>query len=134
SLVALTADGLFQPTPKPPADRMTQHAVLVRDAAQARGWRVIALSPQDWSVVDPSRQTVTVTDVKIYRNDTLLVEVTDPAALLDVTSRIPRFRLDDTVKVAAVVTNTTGSGFRPASFVFLHVRHADRVSTSWRRI
>jgi hypothetical protein len=38
------------------------------------------------------------------------------------------------VKVVAAVTNTTGSGFTPASFVFLHVRHADRLGTSWRRI
>lgn len=133
-LVDTSADGVFNPTSKPLADRMTQHAVLVRDAGRPHGWRVIELSPQDWTVVDPSRQTVTVTDVKIYRNDTLLVEVTDPTALLDVTSHIPRFRLDDTVKVVAAVTNTTASGFTPASFVFLHVRHADRVSTSWRRI
>jgi hypothetical protein len=42
--------------------------------------------------------------------------------------------VDDTVKVVAAVTNTTGSGFTPASFVFLHVRHADRLSTSWRRV
>ncbi len=84
-------------------------------------------------MVDASRQTVTVTDVKIYRNDTLLIEVTDPTALFDVANRIPRFRVDDTVKVVAAVTNTTGSGFTPPTFVFLHVRHADRLGTGWRR-
>jgi hypothetical protein len=133
-LVDTSADGVFNPTSKPLADRMTQHAVLVRDHAMARGWRVIKLSPQDWSVVDAARQTVGVTDVKVYRNDTLLVEVTDPSALYDVTTHIPRFHLGDTVKVVAVVANTTNSGSTPSSFVFLHVRHLDPAGTSWHRI
>src|SRR5438093_393497 len=81
-LVDTSADGVFNPTTKPLADRMTQQAVLVRDAARRYGWRVVALSPQDWTVVDPSRQTVAVTDVMVYRNGALLVEVTDPTALL----------------------------------------------------
>jgi hypothetical protein len=133
-LVDTSADDVFNPTSKPLADRMTQQAVLVRDGSRPHGWRVVELSPQDWTVVDPSRQTVAVTDVKVYRNDTLLVEVTDPSALSDVTNRIPRFHVGDTVKVVAAVTNTTGSGFTPGSFVFLHVRHATRLSTAWRRV
>jgi len=133
-LVDTSADGVFNPTAKPLADRMTQHAVLVRDDSRPHGWWVVQLSPQDWTVVDASRQTVTVTDVKVYRNDTLLVEVTDPAALFDVASRVPRFRLGDTVKVVAAVANTTNSGFTPPSFVFLHVRHAALSGTSWRRL
>jgi hypothetical protein len=133
-LVDTSADGSFDPTAKPLADRMTQSAVLVRDAAAPHGWRVVALSAQDWTVVDPGRRTVAVTDVKVYRNDTLLVEVTDPAALLDVTRRIPRFHIGDTVTVVASVTNATGSGFTPPTFVFLHVRHADPTGTTWRRV
>jgi len=133
-LVDTSADGVFNPTAKPLADHMTQHAVLVRDDSRPRGWRVAQLSPQDWTVGDASRQTVTVTDVKVYRNDTLLVEVTDPAALFDVTSRVPRFRLGDTVKVVAGVTNTTSSGFAPPTFVYLHVRHAALSGTSWHRV
>src|SRR5437667_6611088 len=133
-LVDTSADGVFNPTSKPLADRMIQQAVLVRDDSRSHGRRVLQLSPQDWTVVDASRQTVTVTDVKIYRNDTLLVEVTDASALFDVANRIPRFHVDDTVKVVAAVTNTTGSGLTPASFVFLHVRHADPLRTTWRRI
>ncbi len=133
-LVDTSADGVFNPTSKPLADRMTQYAVLVRDQSARRGWRVVELSPQDWTVVDPTRQTVAVTDVKVYRNDTLLVEVSDPSALLDVTNHIPRFHLGDTVKVVAAVTNTTGSGFTPPSFVFLDVRHSAPRGTTWHRI
>jgi hypothetical protein len=132
-LVDTSADGFFNPSAKPLADRMTQRAVLVRDGSQRRGWRVVQLSPQAWTVVEASRQTVRVTDVRVYRNDTLLIAVTDPGALFDVAGRIPRFRVDDTVKVVAAVTNATASGFTPPSFVFLHVRHADRHGTSWGR-
>ena len=133
-LVDTSADGVFNPTAKPLADRMTQHAVLVRDPAMPHSWRVVELSPQDWTVVDPSRQTVAVTDVKVYRNDTLLVEITDPSALVDVVSRIPRFHVGDTVKVVAAVNNTTNSGFTPTTFVFLHVRHVTPTGTSWHRL
>ena len=125
-LVDSSADGVFNPSAKPLADRMTQRAVLVRDAAMRYGWRVVELSPQDWTTVDPARQTVVVTDVQVYRNGTLLVGVTDPSALLDVTTHIPQFHLGDTVKVVAAVT--------PPSFVFLHVRHSDPSGTTWHRV
>src|SRR5206468_2961295 len=133
-LVDTSADGVFNPSSKPLADRMTQRAVLVRDRGMARGWRVVQLSPQDWTVVDASRQTVGVTDVKVYRNDTLLVDVTDPSALYDVGARVPRFHLGDTVKVVTAVSNTTNSGFTPSPFVFLHVRHSDPLGRSWHRL
>ena len=80
------------------------------------------------------RQTVAVKDVKVYRNDTLLLDVADPSALYDVTKRVPHFHLGDTVKVVAAVSNTTNSGFTPSTFVFLHVRHLDPSGTSWRRL
>lgn len=133
-LVDTSADGSFNPTSKPLADRMTQRAVLVRDRSKPRGWRVVQLSPQHWTTVTADRQTVAVSDVQIYRNDTLLLDVTDPSALYDVDGRVPRFHMGDTIKVVAAVGNTTGSGFTPPTFVFLHVRHWDPVVTSWRRV
>ncbi len=132
-LVDTSADGVFNPTSKPLADRMTQRAVLVRDKSRPHGWRVVELSPQHWTVLDQTRQTVAVQDIKIFRNGTLLLEVTDPTALYDVSDRIPRFHVGDEIKVVAAVANTS-SGFTPATFVFLHVRHADLRGTSWHRV
>jgi len=133
-LVDTSADGIFNPTAKPLHDRMTQHAVLVRDPALRHGWRVVELSPQDWTVVDPAKQTVAVQEIKVSRNDTLLIDVTDRAALYDVDQHIPRFHVGDTIQVWARVANTTNSGFTPATFVFLHVHHWDPMVTSWRRV
>src|SRR3989449_5899994 len=94
-LVDTSADGLFNPTAKPLADRMTQRAVLVRDRSERRGWRAVQLSPQNWTAVDASRQTVTVSDAKIYRNDTLRSEVTDLSGMCDLANRVPRFHVDE---------------------------------------
>jgi hypothetical protein len=132
-LVDTSADGVFNPTSKPLADRMTQRAVLVRDRSRRHGWRVVQLSPQNWTVVDPSRQTVTVTGVQIYKNGALLLDVNDPGALYDADNRIPRFHVGDTIRVVATVENITAGGFTPPTFVFLHVRHWDRIATAWRR-
>src|SRR5207248_2491015 len=78
--------------------------------------------------------TVAVTDVKVYRNDTLLVDVTNPDSLYDYVHYVPVFHVGDSVKVVAAVTNTTGGAYFPPTFVYLHVRHVDPTALVWRRI
>src|SRR5437899_898132 len=133
-LTDTSADGIFNPTAKPLQEYFTQQAVLVRDAAARHHWRAVKLSPRDWEPTAADRQTVRVTDVKIFRNDTLLLDVSNPDSLYDVEHRIPRFHLGDSVKVVARVTNTTGGSYQPATFVFLHVRHADPDHDGWVRV
>ena len=133
-LTDTSADGIFNPTAKPLQEYFTQQAVLVRDAAARHHWRAVKLSPRDWKPTAADRQTVHVTDVKIFRNDTLLLDVSNPDSLYDVERRIPRFHLGDSVKVVARVTNTTGGSYQPATFVFLHVRHADPDHDGWVRV
>ena len=133
-LVDTSADSTFNPTSKPLVEYFTQKAVLVRDATAMHGWRPVLLSPHDWKPTATDRQTVAVTDVKVYRNDTLLVDVTNPDSLYDYVRHVPVFHVGDSVKVVAAVTNTTGGAYFPPTFVYLHVRHVDPTALVWRRI
>jgi len=72
--------------------------------------------------------------VQVFRNDTLLLDVSNPDSLYDVEQRIPRFHLGDSIRVVASVTNTTGGGTLPPTFVFLHVRHVDPLRFGWVRV
>jgi hypothetical protein len=133
-LVDTSADGVFNPTSKPLQEYFTQQAVFVRDGTTRHHWHPVLLSPEDWKPTAPDRQTVHVTDVQIFRNDTLLLDVKNPDSLYDFHKRVPRFHMGDTVKVVAAVANTTGGSLLPPTFVFLHVRHADRSHFGWVRV
>ncbi|HEY6853402.1 MAG TPA: hypothetical protein VI139_04090 [Gemmatimonadales bacterium] len=133
-LVDTSADSVFNPSSKPLADGHTQSAVLVRDPSRPRGWRAVALTIQNWQNTDVSRRTVTVDSIAVYVNGALKLTVTNPDSLYDVDNRIPHLFVGDTVKVVAGVSNSTGGGLVPATFVFLHVRHMDLSDVTWRRV
>jgi hypothetical protein len=133
-LVDTSTDGIFNPTSKPLADGVQQRAVFVRDGAAPHGWRLVALSLLDWQPTAADRRTVQVQNVAVYRNDTLQLQVDNPDSLITVDARVPRFHAGDTVRVAMHVDNTTGGPFSPATFAFLHVRHADPAAIRWRRV
>lgn len=128
------ADTTFAPVSKPLAEGHTQSAVFVRDQTKVHGWRAVALTIQNWQTTDVSRRSVAVDSLSVYVNDTLKLTVTSPDSLFDVVNRIPRLHVGDTVKVVAGISNTTASGFTPATFAFLHVRHIDPVNVSWHRL
>jgi hypothetical protein len=133
-LVDTSDDGVFNPTAKPLAESSTQQAVLVRDPAAMHHWRTVLLSPRSWNPTAADRQTVRITDVQVYRNGTLVLEVTNPDSLYDVGEGIPQFHLGDAVRVVASVANSTGGATAPGTFVFLHVRHASPTGSRWIRV
>lgn len=133
-LVDTSADAVFNPTSKPLADGVQQRAVFVRDASAPHGWRPVSLTLLNWQNTDVSRRTVQIQNVAVYVNDSLRLSVDDPDSLITIDPVIPRFHEGDTVKVVAHVANTTGGTFAPATFVFLHVRHADPSGIRWRRV
>ncbi len=133
-LVDTSADTTFNPSSKPLADGSTQSVVFVRDPVRPRGWRAVALTIQNWQNTDVTRRTVTVGSVAVYVNGILKLTVTNPDSLYGAANRIPRLFVGDTVKIVAAVTNTTGGGLAPATFVFLHVRHMDVADVTWRRV
>ena len=133
-LVDTSADGVFNPSSKPLAEGVQQRAVFVRDAAAPHGWRAVALTLLDWQPTAPDRRTVQVERVAVYRNGALALQVDNPDSLIAVDGHVPLFHEGDTVRVEARVANTTGGTFSPATFVFLHVRHADSTGIRWRRV
>ncbi len=133
-LTDTSADGVFDPTSKPLADGSSQKVVLVRRRSERHGWKLVELSPVDWTTTAADRQTVLIQQVQVYRNGQLQLDVDRPDSLFDVDTKVPHFVVGDTVTVVARVQNTTGGTFTPATFVFLHVRHADPSGVVWRRV
>lgn len=133
-LTDTSADGVFNPSAKPLDDGSAQKAVLVRRSAVRHGWKLVTLSPVNWTTTAADRQTVVIQQVQVYRNGLLQLQIDRPDSLFDVDRTVPHFVIGDTVMVVAKVDNSTGGGFSPATFVFLHVRHADPSGVMWRRL
>ena len=133
-LVDTSADSTFNPTSKPLDDGVQQRAVFARDRAADHGWRLVSLTLLDWQNTAADRRTVQIQNVAVFVNGAPVLSVSNPDSLLSVDTRVPLFHAGDTVKVAMHVANTTGGSFSPATFGFLHVRHADPTGIRWRRV
>jgi hypothetical protein len=133
-LVDTSADSTFNPDSKPLADGVQQRAVFVRDRTADHGWRAVALTLLDWQNTAVDRRTVQIQNVAVSVNGTAVLQVSNPDSLISVDTRVPLFHAGDTVKVTMHIANSTGGGFSPATFGFLHVRHADPTGIRWRRV
>ena len=133
-LVDTSADNVFNPTSKPLADGVRQRAVFVRDRLAPHGWRAVALTLLDWRNTALDRRTVQIDSVAVLVNGVATLQVSNPDSLIAVDRNVPLFRAGDTITVTMHVTNTTGSGFSPTTFGFLHVRHSDPLGIRWRRV
>ena len=129
-LVDRTDDGVRNPGKKPLRDELTRYALFRKiwfhpaesESESVFCWRLVAISPTEFRMTDPAKQTVTIESVTLDGEQTDLT-VTDPAELLKLRReerRLPIFRYGEQVKVEAKVTNTD-TGFDPPTFVFLHV-------------
>jgi hypothetical protein len=125
-----TDDGIRNPGNKPLRDQLTRYALFKKiwfrpDTTgddSLYGWRLIAISPTAFTMIDPAAQTVNITSVK-FTGGTSLITITDPTELLSLRRRehpLPLFKAGEEVKVEAAVTNTD-TGYDPPTFVFLHV-------------
>ena len=133
-LVDTSADNTFNPSSKPLIDGVRQRAAFVRDGSAPHGWRLVALTLLNWQNTALDRRTVQITSVSVFKNGSLLLQVDNPDSLIEADTRVPRFQEGDSIRVVARVENTTGGNFSPATFVFLHVRHADPTQVVWRRV
>ena len=133
-LVDTSADSMFNPNSKPLDDGVQQRAVLVRDRAATHGWRLVSLTLLNWQNTALDRRTVQIQNVAVSVNGAAVLDIANPDSLISADSRVPLFHAGDTVKVTMHVANTTGGNFSPATFGFLHVRHADPTGIRWRRV
>jgi len=140
-----TADGLRNPGKKPLRDQKTRYALFRkiwfhRDSTSTDsvfGWRLVAVSPVEFTMIDPSRQTVSIHAVTLT-GESGQITLTHPATLLYLrrSSELPRFRYGETVKVEAAVANTD-HGYSPPTFVYLHVPTSNRLLPGpfdWNRV
>lgn len=144
--VDLTDDGIRNPGKKPLQDQKTRYALFKKiwfhpDSASTDsifGWRLAALSPSEFTMIDPARQSVQIHSVELTGEHTHLT-ITDPSALLSLgrtPNLLPLFRARETVTVEASVTNTD-HGYQPPTFVYLHVPISDHAfpgPRDWERI
>lgn len=110
-------DGRKNPGAKPIEDTIYRYSTWQREDGK---WHLTEISPADVRLSDPARQTVFVTEVKVSVNDTLVMDITDPADKRDVETEIVRVTNGDVVKVEASVTNSSASGLDPLTYVYCH--------------
>jgi len=131
-----TDDGIRNPGKKPLQDQVTRYALFKKiwfcpdttSTDSVYGWRLLAVSPSEFTMIDPAKQTVDITSVT-FTGERSHVTITDPSALLSLRRTdppLPHFRAGEEVKVEAAVTNTD-TGFDPSTFVYLHVPISDRI-------
>lgn len=144
--VDLTDDGMRNPGKKPLRDQRTRYALFKKiwfhadstSTDSVFGWRLVAVSPAEFIMIDPARQTVNIHSVTLTGERTH-VTITDPATLLSLghsTGLLPIFRAGENVKVEASITNAD-QGFVPATFVYLHAPISDRAfpgPLDWSRV
>jgi hypothetical protein len=102
---------------KPFEDMVTRHAEFLKTA---KGWILTAISPVQFTLAESNIQTVAIEAVRAFSGDELVWEATDPSTLYTVTEGLPIFTHGDEIRVEATVSNSSGAGWEPDSFVFLH--------------
>ena len=144
--VDLTDDGVRNPGKKPLKDQKTRYALFKKiwfhpDSTSDDslfGWRLVAVSPAEFSMIDPARQTVAIHSVT-FTGASTHITITDPAQLLSLgrtPALLPLFQQGETIKVEAAVTNTD-HGYAPPTFVYLHApvaEHSMPLARDWQRI
>jgi hypothetical protein len=138
-LLDVTPDDQFNPTSKPLNQTLVQHAQFQRnDAARAedtgRRWRLVAVSPAEVVLTDPSKQTVDIARLEVWVDEELFLEVEDPSQLLQVDGRVPRLHPEQQVTVKVWVDNSSDADFLPPTFVYLHLFHASLEMRMWMRL
>jgi hypothetical protein len=99
-----------------------------------RRWRLVAVSPAEVVLTDPSKQTVDIARLEVLVDGEPFLEVEDPSQLFEVDGRVPHLQAEQEVTVKVWVENSSEAGFTPPTFVYLHLFHASLEMRMWVRL
>jgi hypothetical protein len=96
------------------------HRLATFKKIRPRHWRLIELSPIEFSLKDQNHQTVHIQQVTATVNGEVRWEVSDPETLFPFPSGLPLFSPGEEVVVTAKITNQNPDGTERESRVYLH--------------
>ena len=97
-------------------------------------WKLLEISPKEFRLIDETKRTVNIQQVRIVVNGVTVLEIIDPSERLAIESdRVAHLSEGDEVSVYASVANET-NGNASETYVFLHVFHALADRTGWHRL
>jgi hypothetical protein len=115
--------------------RLLDNARADEQTGNLHRWQLVAISPAEFRATEPENRLVIIDTVRALVNGEVVMEITDPSALIRIEDRIARLDRDTEISIQAVVSNQTTDEFDPeATFVYLHLRHAAVGLRVWRRM
>ncbi len=113
-------DGVFLPGTKPIEDIRYLRLALEKDENEDThgGWRIVSATPAEHMLAS-DEQDVFVTSMRIYKDDVLIWECTDPGEFFDVNEGLPVLAEGDFVRMEAGV-NHLNPRYDPPLFVVAH--------------
>lgn len=119
-LIDVEHDGVWDPGTKPIADTRVVRLALERNDNQEEygGWFIVAATPAE-HMLTGSGQEVFISSMRLYQDDQLIWECTDPETFYDVQTGHPVLQEGDFVRMEATVDHLDPQ-YEPAYFVVAH--------------
>ncbi len=115
-------DGILDPGIKPISDVRTRRLIVRKtgDASDPHGgWELTHITPAVFSLNSSIQQEVFVSSMKIYKDDELIWECSNPDTFYSVDDELPHFQAGDQITVEAEVVHTNPV-YDPPLYVFVH--------------
>ncbi|MCI0528782.1 MAG: hypothetical protein L0Y56_15190, partial [Nitrospira sp.] len=112
----INGDGLFGEK----SIQSTAHRLAIFEKVRPRHWKLIKLSPLEFSLKDPAQQTVQIEEVAASVHGEVRWSVSDPTTLFEFPSGLPTFAPGEEVVVTAKIKNQDSEGAERPSVVYLH--------------
>ncbi len=113
-------DGVFEPGTKSISDTRYVRLVLEKHSDQAShgGWRIVSATPAE-HMLTYGNQEVYISSMRLYKDDLLIWECTDPGTFYNVDSELPQLSESDFVRMETTIDHLNPQ-YDPPFFVFAH--------------